>query len=505
MAEKNPKIVLVKEDVNVKDFAAVTVKPANVIDAFSIMQGDFVPEPDTVQANDDGGFYVQNLTEAEVKKLKENPEVVDVVDDIDVFALQDTPSGPAEENDSVDEEYDIGSLELDPEDIEALEADPYPELGPDEEQMSPEQFALLSQIEPEIGDEIEHELELLGETDDATTEALALFRLPWEKWKEPIKCIIKCLLEQKGKAEEVTAEDVEAALRSAGVEAGTQAGILRDVVLCNLRIILAPWAWRYSRGAGVRVAVVDTGICRSHPDLRVCGGASYVPGVTSWNDDHNHGTHCAGIIAALWNRRGLVGVAPRARLYAVKVLNRAGRGKLSWILNGLIWCYRHRMHVVNLSLGSPARTHTGGCIEAYERVGRILRNRGILCVAAAGNSYHRPVGNPARCLSYMAVSAVDCRRRLAVFSSVGPQVEICAPGVKVLSTICNPRGYRRMSGTSMSAPHVTGVAALVKARHPGAHGDRIRVHLWKTARDLGTPGRDWAFGYGLVDALRAVR
>jgi subtilisin len=234
--------------------------------------------------------------------------------------------------------------------------------------------------------------------------------------------------------------------------------------------------------------------------------------VTSWSDDNGHGTHVAGTIAAIANRRGVVGVAPHARLYAVKVLKDlaggfGGRasGKLSWILNGLAWCYRNRMHIVNLSLGSGAATHNPGVYNiAYERIGQRLRRLGILCVASAGNDNHHPVGNPARCPSYMAVSAIDRQRRLASFSSVGPQVEICAPGVRVMSTF--PRSnYKAMSGTSMAAPHVTGVAALVKRRRPTWHGDTIRVHLRRTAIDLGRPGRDWAYGYGQVHAWRAVR
>ena len=104
----------------------------------------------------------------------------------------------------------------------------------------------------------------------------------------------------------------------------------------------------------------------------------------------------------------------------------------------------------------------------------------------------------------MAVSAIDCRRRRASFSSYGPQVEICAPGVSVLSTV-PPNGYRRLSGTSMASPHVAGVAALVKRRRPSWSGDTIRIRLWRTALDLGRPGRDWFFGYGQVRAYHAVR
>ena len=291
-------------------------------------------------------------------------------------------------------------------------------------------------------------------------------------------------------------------------QADDEAAIMAaDYITYGLRMIFAPHAWRYTKGLNARVAVVDTGIARRHTDLRVYGGASFVPGVTSWNDDQGHGTHVAGTIAALANGRGVVGVAPQARLYAVKVLNSHGRGMTSWILNGLTACYRARMHIVNLSLGSIANTHNPNIYShAYERAGRLLRSRGILAVAAAGNSGRtsKPyVGNPARCPSFMAVAAVDSRRRRAAFSSYGPQVEIAAPGVGVWSTTHNG-GYGQNSGTSMAAPHVSGTAALSKSRRPYWSGTHIRNRMKSTASDLGSPGRDPFYGFGLVNAFRSV-
>lgn len=512
-------IVLYAEDIEGQDLAASSVKSADVVDAFTKMQEAFVPTATTVQVNQEGRFFVANLTGAEAKKLAGSAQVEAVVDDIPVYAL----GSPFPRGCDEDEFPEPGGLEVEAEDIEAIEANPYPELGPDEEQMSAEQLNLLCQLAPSADPLADAEAQLLlGEQPDATA-LLGLSDLPaqllkylpcvlkcladagWD-WKKALPCILGCVVGPKAAGGSCDADgcDLDAALGAVAEGASPEARARAvDLILPNLRMIYAPQAWRFSTGAGVRVAVVDTGISSRHADLRVYGGVSYVPGVSSWRDDHGHGTHCAGIIAAAANRRGIVGVAPRARLYAVKVLNRQGSGMLSWILNGLTWCYRHRMHVVNLSLGSRVTTHDPTVFNAaYERVGRSLRRRGILCVAAAGNGYHKPVGNPARCPSYMAVSAIDYRRRLTTFTNVGPQVEICAPGYQILSTV--PGGYGRKSGTSMACPHVAGAAALVKARHPAWHGDHIRVHLWRTALDLGTPGRDWAFGYGQVNALRAV-
>ncbi|MEO1627971.1 MAG: S8 family serine peptidase, partial [Bacteroidota bacterium] len=167
-----------------------------------------------------------------------------------------------------------------------------------------------------------------------------------------------------------------------------------------------------------------------------------------------------------------------------------------------------RMHIVNLSLGNipnPDNFSLASYNAAYEHVGSFLRRRyGTLLVAAAGNRGGRPVSNPARCPSYLAVGAIDNQRRLAPYSSIGYQVELCAPGSSILSTF-PPDTYRTLSGTSMAAPHVTGVAALVKSRWPAMHGDSIRVRMNQRAIDLGWPGRDWAWGYGQVHALRSVQ
>jgi subtilisin len=530
MPERTSKIVLCKEDVDVQDFASSSVSGAQLVDALEVMATDFEPSAKTVQANPTGAFFVANLTDKEAQELAKTPEVEAVEDDIMVFAQEELPPlppplPPDEDEYPFGEELDFGLLERDPEDREAIESvDIFPEWSDEDydrldaaqevrdksyPEMGPEQFYLLSQLESTIEEaDLEIERRLVEGTAEPGAERTDLPHASADILPL-IKCVAKCVgkhaLERKADVEELRSEDIEAILRSVGVDQESMTRAAADTILWNLRLILANWAWRYSTGQGVRVAIVDTGIESRHPDLNVHGGISYVPGVRSWRDDNGHGTHVAGITAAAWNGRGIVGVAPRARLYAIKVLSRNGSGRLSWILNGLSACYRARMHIVNLSLGSGCRTHNPRVYSrAYERVGQVLRRRGILCVAAAGNSRHRPVGNPARCPSYLAVSAIDRRRRLACFSSVGPQVEICAPGAAIWSTV-PIADYGHKSGTSMACPHVAGVAALVKARRPAWHGDRIRVHLWRTVLDLGRPGRDWAFGFGQANAWRAAR
>ncbi|MCL4459216.1 MAG: S8 family peptidase [Chloroflexi bacterium] len=263
----------------------------------------------------------------------------------------------------------------------------------------------------------------------------------------------------------------------------------------------ADLAWATSRGAGVKVAVLDTGIDLDHPDLQanIKGGINTINSLKSANDDNGHGTHIAGIIAAVDNDIGVIGVAPEAHLYAVKVLNRQGSGFVSDVIEGLQWSIDNGMQVVNMSFGSSADNQSlhDAVIKAY--------NAGIVLVAAAGNSgpADNTVNYPAKYAEVIAVSATDKTDALANFSSRGPEVELAAPGVDVYST-WKGDGYNTLSGTSMATPHVSGTAALSIASHPGYTNLQIRTLLQNTADDLGAVGRDNLYGYGLVDAEEAT-
>lgn len=282
----------------------------------------------------------------------------------------------------------------------------------------------------------------------------------------------------------------------------------------NIKMVGADRVWSRVTGKGVKVAVLDTGIDDNHPDLSVSGGVSMVPAETSWDDDNGHGTHCAGIVGARNNTTGVVGVAPGCDLYAVKVLNAAGSGRLSWILAGMGWAEQNGIDVASMSLGSNVNSPDAACTLAYQRAAERLSQAGCLVVAAAGNNGRDPVnpwvGNPARCAGFMAVAAVDKDRNLASFSSRGPAtlcndcgVEISAPGVSINSTVPGG-GLGRKSGTSMACPHVSGAAALIKELHPTWTPEKIRARIRATAEDLGVPGNDPSFGSGLLDCHRAV-
>jgi subtilisin family serine protease len=260
-------------------------------------------------------------------------------------------------------------------------------------------------------------------------------------------------------------------------------------------------------GKGVKIAILDTGIDTNHPDLHVSGGAcmlSYCP--NAYNDDNGHGTHVAGIIAAKNNHIGVLGVAPEASIYAVKVLDRFGEGTISTVLAGIEWAIQNHMDIINLSFaaseGSPVLKEA--IDKAYQK--------GILVVAAAGNNGNEKgtgdtVEYPAKYDSAIAVAAINNQNVRVAYSATGPAVEVAAPGENIYSTVpvaCdldgNPDGYTWMAGTSMAAPFVSGILALYKQQYPNKTNVELRQMLRANAMDLGTPGKDDWYGYGLVQA-----
>ncbi|HEX3032266.1 MAG TPA: S8 family peptidase [Bacillota bacterium] len=257
-------------------------------------------------------------------------------------------------------------------------------------------------------------------------------------------------------------------------------------------------AWTSYTGEPVRVAVVDTGIDTTHPDLlpNLKGGVSCVSYTTAYKDDNGHGTHVAGIIGAVDNTIGVVGVGPRIDLYAVKVLDRKGSGYISDIIKGLEWCVSNQIQVINMSLGSPYYSQALG--DAVKRVNAA----GIVQVAAAGNSSNA-VNYPAAYDEVIAVGATDSMNSLAYFSCYGPQVDLVAPGVSIYSTY-KGMAYTTLSGTSMAAPHVTGAAALLIDSGKATTPSTVQSVLEAAATDLGQPGKDIYFGSGLVNVYNAV-
>lgn len=258
----------------------------------------------------------------------------------------------------------------------------------------------------------------------------------------------------------------------------------------------------------VKVGVIDTGISNKHSDLlaNVKGGVNTINPRKNWNDDNGHGSHVAGIIGALDNSVGVVGVAPNVDLYAIKVLNANGSGYLSDIIEGLDWAVNNNLKVVNLSLG------TSSDIQAFHDAITATKNAGITVVAAAGNS-GEAVLYPAAYPEAIAVSATDNADQVTAWSSRGPEVDLAAPGSAIYSTY-KGTGYATLSGTSMAAPHVAGSAALVINTPVGVYDanangqwdpSEVQQKLQDRATDLGSVGADSLYGYGLVNAYQAVQ
>ncbi|HZG71135.1 MAG TPA: S8 family serine peptidase [Chondromyces sp.] len=263
-------------------------------------------------------------------------------------------------------------------------------------------------------------------------------------------------------------------------------------------------------GKGVKVAVLDTGISKNHPDLKVKGGVCVLDSSCygGYDDDNGHGTHVAGVIAAQNNTIGTVGLAPGVDLYAVKAFDDFGDGTTSTILNGIDWAITNKMDIINLSVTTEAND------PVLKAMLQKAADNGILLVAAAGNAGQSDgtknnILYPAKYSNVIAVGSVNSKLQRTSLSSTGPELEFVAPGETIYSTIPKdldfdgkPDGYTTMSGTSMATPFVTGSLALLKEQYPQKTAQQLREMLQASAKDLGAPGRDIQYGFGLVQAKR---
>ncbi|MHC4326610.1 MAG: S8 family serine peptidase, partial [Planctomycetota bacterium] len=256
-----------------------------------------------------------------------------------------------------------------------------------------------------------------------------------------------------------------------------------------------------NKGTGIKVAVIDTGIDYTHPDLdgNYAGGKDFVNNDDDPMDDHYHGTHVAGTIAAEDDGFGVVGVAPEARLYGLKVLSASGSGNYSDIIAALQWAVNNGMQVTNNSYGS-----SGDPGDLVRNAFNEAAAAGIVNVCAAGNSGNVPgTGEnmiyPAKFASCIAVAATTSSDVRASFSSTGSDMTLAAPGANILSTFLFGL-HLPLDGTSMACPHVAGAAALCIA----AGVSDVEGQLIATADDLGEPGWDPWYGHGLVNVAEAV-
>jgi len=297
----------------------------------------------------------------------------------------------------------------------------------------------------------------------------------------------------RGRHPIVLAAEPELTMRAIGPVLADSATHFADTAELTWGLVAVRAADAAPDGRGARVAVLDTGVDATHPDLagRVARTASFVPG-GAIADGHGHGTHCCGTAcgpptSAVGPRYGVAG---GAELWVGKVLGDDGGGPERQILAGLEWAVAGGADVVSMSLGADVATPR----VAYERAGARALRTGTLIVAAAGNNADRPVGNvgfvgvPANSSSVMAVAALDPDLMVADFSARGTpadggRIDLAAPGVAVRSAWPGPPGWRVLSGTSMAAPHVAGTAARwIEAT--GHRGARLWGDLTRAARPL---------------------
>ncbi|WP_017813580.1 MULTISPECIES: S8 family peptidase [Paenibacillus] len=249
-------------------------------------------------------------------------------------------------------------------------------------------------------------------------------------------------------------------------------------------------------GKGIKVAILDTGIS-AHPELKIAGGASVVNYTSSYADDNGHGTFIAGVIGAQDNGSGLIGEAPDAQIYGVKILDSKGNGSTEDLAKGINWAIQNHMDIVNMSIAFPQNS------PAVEQMIATADAKGILLIAAAGNkgtadattdTIEYPAKNADQVI---AVTAVDDTLQRATFSASGPEADVAAPGVSIVSTASNGK-YELRNGTSVAAPFVTGMAAVLKQAHPELTNAQLREAIEKSSIDLGQPGKDNLYGYGMI-------
>lgn len=281
----------------------------------------------------------------------------------------------------------------------------------------------------------------------------------------------------------------------------------------------AAGAWPVTMGEGVKVAVLDTGIDYDHPDLQAnyAGGYTATPSTSPIGpltkkanranaggytitissapplDDNGHGTHVAGTIAAVRDLKGVVGVAPKAKIYSVKVLDKNGYGRVSWIIAGIEWAADTKTNVINMSLGGPYS------VDSFAQAVEAAYKKGVVIVCSAGNT-SGSVNYPAKYPESIAVSASDSLDKIALFSSRGPEIDFIAPGVDVYSTY-RGSAYATMSGTSMASPHVAGLAALAIALGADTPA-KVKEALTKAAVSINLQPDEQ--GAGLIDAGKLV-
>lgn len=268
-----------------------------------------------------------------------------------------------------------------------------------------------------------------------------------------------------------------------------------------LKKVDALGAWEINQGnSDTVIAIVDSGVDLEHPDLKakLLDGYNAVNPGTPPKDDVRHGTHVAGIAAAIGdNGIGVSGLAPKCKILPVKVLGN-GTGSIATISDGLIWAADHGADVVNMSLGTYTEEKTLGEAVKY------ALGKNVVCVATMGNDNMEKRRFPAGFPGMIAIGSTDENDKKSSFSNFGDWITVSAPGTAILSTLPTPSSYGKMSGTSMAAPLVTGLVGLMRSQSKNLSPADASKILKQSADDLGDSGFDKYFGAGRVNAGKAL-
>lgn len=269
--------------------------------------------------------------------------------------------------------------------------------------------------------------------------------------------------------------------------------------LTNIR---APQGWDLETGSSsIVIAILDTGIDYGNPDFtgKALAGYDFYYNDGDPSDDHGHGTNVAGIAAAWGNNGyGISGVSWGAKILPVKVLSSFGGGSYAGVAAGIVWAANNNAHVINLSLGGTSPPSDTVLLDAVN----YAYNRGVVIVASSGNS-GGSVMYPARYANVIAVGATDSTNTWASFSNSGPEMDLCAPGVSILTTGLS-NTFLNKTGTSYSTPHVSGLAAVLMSIPGNASPSLVKFIMESTALDVGFPGPDINCGAGLIQMDAAI-
>lgn len=269
----------------------------------------------------------------------------------------------------------------------------------------------------------------------------------------------------------------------------------------NLKMIGMEKSWDITEGnKNVIVAVVDTGVDLDHPEFKgkLVKGHNFVDNSDVPQDDNGHGSHVSGVIAARANNgTGIAGMSWNSKIMPIKAIGSDGSGSAYDIAQGIYWAADHGADVINLSVGNYTSS------AALKEACKYAFDKNVILVAASGNDSSSQPSYPAAYPEVMSVAAVDHNREQAEFSNYGDYVDVAAPGVDIPSTYIYS-DYAALSGTSMACPHVAALASLIRSVNPGMKNTDVIKLIQRTAVDLGAPGKDEAYGYGLINVNAAL-